>query len=176
MLGVSRRRARGARSDDPGMERLVYSKRFAGSTRELAAGVVGRREAELPAGARFQSEMVFADATTFREDGTIVFDAENALHFRTLGTGHLAPSPNPGVRQGTVTWELDGGSGQFADASGRITSNFTVTDEGQVADDHLGVIFLRQKGAIDEQIEAALAECIDRGSADRVGKRDSRGA
>jgi hypothetical protein len=85
----------------------------------------------------------------FREDGTIVFDAENALHFRTLGTGHLAPSPNPGFHQGTVTWELDGGSGRFAGASGRITSNFTVTDEGDVADDHLGVIFLTQKGAVE---------------------------
>jgi hypothetical protein len=129
------------------MERLVYSKRFAGSTRELAGGIVQRREGELPAGARLQSEMVFADATTFREDGTIVFDAENTVQFRTLGTGHLAPSPNPGVRQGTVTWELDGGSGQFAGASGRITSNFTVTDEGDIADDHLGVIFLTDKGA-----------------------------
>jgi hypothetical protein len=124
------------------MERLVYSKRFAGSTREVGVGILRRREAELPAGARLQSEMVFADSTSFREDGTIMFDAENALHFRTLGTGHLAPSPNAGVRQGTVTWELDGGSGRFAGASGRITSNFTVTDDGDVADDHLGVIFL----------------------------------
>jgi hypothetical protein len=127
------------------MERLVYSKRFAGSTSEVAVGIVRRNEAELPAGALLQSEMVFADASAFREDGTIEFDAENTLHFRTLGTGHLAPSPNPGVRQGTVTWELDGGSGRFAGASGRITSNFTVTNEGDVADDHLGVIFLTER-------------------------------
>jgi hypothetical protein len=129
------------------MERLVYSKRFAGSTSEVAVGIVRRNEAELPAGALLQSEMVFADASAFREDGTIEFDAENALHFRTLGTGHLAPSPNPGVRQGTVTWELDGGSGRFAGASGRITSNFTVTNEGDVADDHLGVIFLTERSS-----------------------------
>ena len=129
------------------MERLVYSKRFAGSTSEVAVGIVRRNEAELPAGALLQSEMVFADACAFREDGTIEFDAVNALHFRTLGIGHLAPSPNPGVRQGTVTWELDGGSGRFAGASGRITSNFTVTDEGDVADDHLGVIFLTERSS-----------------------------
>jgi hypothetical protein len=148
MLGVSRTRVGATSRDHPPMERHVYSKRFAGSTRELAVGVVRRREAELPAGAHLESEMVFADGTAFREDGTIMFDAENALHFRTLGTGHLAPSPDPRVRQGTVTWELDGGSGRFAGASGRITSNFTVTDEGDVADDHLGVIFLTQKGAV----------------------------
>ena len=124
------------------MERHVYSKRLAGSIRELAVGVVRRREAELPAGARLQSEMVFADATAFREDGTIEFDAENALHFRTLGTGHLAPSPNPGVRQGTVTWELDGGSGRFEQAAGRIASNFTVAADGVVEDAHAGLVFL----------------------------------
>jgi hypothetical protein len=62
--------------------------------------------------------MVFADATAFREDGTIVFDEENTLHFRTLGTGHLDTSPNQGVRQGTVTWELNGGSGRFAARAG----------------------------------------------------------
>jgi hypothetical protein len=78
------------------MERLVYSKRFAGSTREVAVGILRRREAELPAGARLQSEMVFADPTAFREDGTIVFDAENALHFRTLGTGPPCPLTEPG--------------------------------------------------------------------------------
>jgi hypothetical protein len=148
MLGVSRTRMDAASRDHRRMERLVYSKRFAGSTRKVAAGILRRREAELPAGARLQSEMVFADSTAFREDGTVVFDAENALHFRTLGTGHLAPSPNPGVRQGTVTWELDGGSGRFAGASGRITSNFTVTDDGDVADDHLGVIFLTTERSI----------------------------
>jgi hypothetical protein len=46
-----------------------------------------------------------------------------------------------------VTWELDGGSGRFADARGRITSNFTVTDEGDVADDHLGVIFVTERSS-----------------------------
>jgi hypothetical protein len=62
----------------------------------------------------------------------------------------LAPSASPGLRHGTVTWELDGGSGPFAGASGRITSNFTVTEEGDVADEQLGLIFLSspQKGEV----------------------------
>jgi len=121
---------------------ITYSKRLAGSTKELARGTLARLETELPAGARLESEMIFADATTFREHGKIVFGPENELHFRTLGTGHLTPSPDPGCRHGTVTWELDGGSDRFAGASGRITSNFTVTDEGEVADEQLGLIFL----------------------------------
>jgi hypothetical protein len=132
------------------MERVAYSKRLAGSTRELARGALRRSEAEFPDGARLESEMVFADATTFREQGTIVFEPESELRFRTLGTGHLAPSASPGLRHGTVTWEVDGGSGRFEGASGRITSTFTVTDEGEVADEQIGLIFLSnsQRGAV----------------------------
>jgi hypothetical protein len=132
------------------MERVTYSKQLVGSTRELARGTLRRREAEVPDGARLESEMVFADATTFREQGTIVLGSGSELRFRTLGTGHLAPSASPGVRHGTVTWELDGGSGRLAGATGRITSNFTVTDEGEVADEQLGLIFLSssERGAV----------------------------
>ena len=126
----------------PSMERVIYSKQLVGSTRELVRGALRRSEAELPDGARLESEMVFADATTFREQGTIVLGPESELQFRTIGTGHLAPSASPDVRHGTVAWELDGGSGRLAGATGRITSNFTVTDEGEVADEQLGLIFL----------------------------------
>jgi hypothetical protein len=150
MLGVSQRRSQAARSHDPPVEKVIYAKRLVGSTRGPAGDVLGRSEAELPAGAQLESEMVFADATTFREHGTIVFAPESELRFRTLGTGHLAPSASPGLRHGTVTWELDGGTGRFAGASGRITSNFTVTDEGEVADEQLGLIFLStsERGAL----------------------------
>jgi hypothetical protein len=133
------------------VEEIAYSKRFAGSVKELARGALARLENELPAGVSLESEMVFADATTFREQGTIVFGPQGELHFRTLGTGHLAHSPTRGLRSGTVTWELDGGSGRFAGASGRITSTFTVTDEGEIADEQLGLIFLAtpQRGAVE---------------------------
>jgi len=130
------------------MERVIYSKQLVGSTRELAPGALGRSESELPDGARLDSELVFADETTFREHGTIVFGPDSELRFRTLGTGHLAPCASPGLRHGTVTWELDGGSGRLAGATGRITSNFTVTDEGDVADEQLGLIFLSERGAL----------------------------
>jgi hypothetical protein len=150
MLGVSRTRSPACGRDDAPVERITYSKQLVGSAKELARGALTRVEAELPAGAHLESEMVFADATTFREHGTIVFAPESELHFRTLGTGHLAPSPNPRLRHGTVTWELDGGSGRFAGASGRITSNFTVTDAGEVADEQTGLIILptSQEGAV----------------------------
>src|SRR5262245_8062036 len=132
------------------MERLVYSKRLVGSTRQLGRGTLRRVEAELPDGVRLESEMIFADATTFRGQGTVVFGPDSQLRFRTLGTGRVTPSASPGLHHGTVTWELDGASGRLSGASGRITSHFTVDAEGDVADEQLGLIFLShsQTGAL----------------------------
>jgi hypothetical protein len=94
--------------------------------------------------------VLFTDESSFREQGTIRFAPESELRFRTLGTGHLSASSDPELLHGTVTWEVDGGSGRFEGASGRISSNFTVTDDGEVADAQLGLVFLAPlpKGAI----------------------------
>jgi hypothetical protein len=124
------------------VERFDYSKRLVGSTTELAAGALRREEDELPDGVRLESEMLFADDTIFRESGTIVFGPGSELRFRTLGTGRLTPSPDPTLRHGTVTWELDGGTGPFVRSTGRITSNFTITADGEITDDQHGLIFL----------------------------------
>jgi hypothetical protein len=69
----------------------------------------------------------------------------NDLRFRTLGTGELTPTPDPRLRHGTVTWELDGGTGRFAHASGRITSNFTVATNGAVDDEQIGLVFVPER-------------------------------
>lgn len=124
------------------MERVVYSKRLVGTAHEFAPGVLRRREVELPDGARVDSEMLFANETTFRERGSIVFATASELRFRTLGTGRLTASREPGILHGTVVWELDGGSGPFERSSGRITSNFTLTADGEIADEQHGLIFL----------------------------------
>jgi hypothetical protein len=126
----------------PVVERVVYAKRFAGSTHECSPGVLRRRELELPDGACLESELLFADETTFREVGSIVFGPKSELRFRTLGTGRLTPSAAPGIRHGTVTWELDGGRGRFERSTGRITSHFTITADGEIADEQHGLIFV----------------------------------
>jgi len=38
-------------------------------------------------------------------------------------------------------WQVDSGEGQFAGASGLITSNFSVSDTGDVVDHHFGLLF-----------------------------------
>jgi hypothetical protein len=122
---------------------MPYAMRLTGRMSLISAGVLRRRETELPDGAQLESELLFADdGSSFREQGTLAFDPGNAIRFRTLGTGQLTASPDPQIRYGTVTWELDGGSGRFEQAAGRIASNFTVAADGVVEDAHAGLVFL----------------------------------
>jgi len=59
-----------------------------------------------------------------------------------VGEGYLGPSAEPKLSHGSVIWRIEEGEGQFAGASGLITSNFLVSDAGAVTDNHFGVIFL----------------------------------
>ena len=44
-------------------------------------------------------------------------------------------------------WEIDGGAGAFADATGRIVSNFLVSAAGELTDHELGVVFVQGPGS-----------------------------
>lgn len=92
--------------------------------------------------ASFESEVKLSEGGSFDETGTIEFGSGNVLHFSTVASGHLADSAIPKRKHGAVTWRIDRGEGQFEGATGLITSNFFITDEGQVTDNHLGVIFV----------------------------------
>ena len=56
--------------------------------------------------------------------------------------GHLGPSACPEIMAGAANWKVEGGEGQFAEATGLITSNFTLTETGEINDYHFGVIFV----------------------------------
>ena len=92
--------------------------------------------------AAFASEVTFTGETSFQEVGTITFGAGNTLTFSTVGSGMLAPSADPSRKHGTVMWRVDHGEGQFAGATGLITSNFFVDDHLAVTDHHFGVLLL----------------------------------
>jgi hypothetical protein len=147
------------------MKPITYSLQFRGLAAELEGGL--RKQASAPgcalvtslthegvAGsfvwapgqeeAFLESTLAFTDRETFEEQGTIVFAHGHALHVR--GPGRLAASPDPHLRHGTVTWEIVGGDGQFEGASGRITSNFLVSDTGDLTENQLGVVFTNGAG------------------------------
>jgi hypothetical protein len=90
------------------------------------------------------SELRVTGADSFRQDGTVAFgeDSEHVLRFSSIGQGHLAASLEPGTMAGTATCHIDGGEGQFVAACGFLTSNFTLTDTGELDDFHSGLIFL----------------------------------
>lgn len=92
--------------------------------------------------AEFESDVTLTGDTSFQESGTITFGEGNRLRFSTVGQGYLGPSPDPKLSTGAVIWRIDGGDGQFEGATGLITSNFSVSDTGEVTDNHFGVIFL----------------------------------
>ena len=92
--------------------------------------------------ATFTSEVTFTSETDFLETGTITFGEGNTVHFSTVGSGYLGPSTDPARKHGTVMWRVDHGEGQFAGASGLITSNFFVDDALGVVDHHFGVLLI----------------------------------
>jgi hypothetical protein len=108
-----------------------------------AAGVESQVDAVDGATAQFESEVRLTGGTSFTETGKITFGAGNSFSFSTIGEGYLADSPQEGLSHGSVMWRIDEGEGQFAGASGIITSNFTFGSTGEVTDNHFGLIWLR---------------------------------
>jgi hypothetical protein len=47
-----------------------------------------------------------------------------------------------GWSHGVVMWRITGGEGRLAGAQGLITSNFTVSPNGEVTDDHFTRLYL----------------------------------
>jgi hypothetical protein len=108
-----------------------------------SAGLAGTIEAIDGGAATFTSEVRMTGETSFDETGTITFGESHHLRFSTVGEGYIAPSPQDGLMHGVVSWRVEGGEGQFAGASGLITSNFTLSADGQVTDHHFGVLWVR---------------------------------
>ncbi len=94
--------------------------------------------------ADFESQVTITGENSFLEKGLIRFGSgNNLLRFTTVGQGFLDASPEPNLQHGSVMWKIESGEGQFAGASGLITSNFTISGGGEVIDNHFGLIFLK---------------------------------
>ncbi|MEK7248160.1 MAG: hypothetical protein AAB092_06765 [Chloroflexota bacterium] len=92
--------------------------------------------------AKFCSQLKMTGKSVFQEDGTITFGEGNSVRFVTVQEGHVERSGEPGLMAGAVVWRVEGGEGQFAGASGFITSNFYFNQAGEVTDNQFGVIFV----------------------------------
>ena len=108
-----------------------------------AEGLHGKIEPAPGGTAEFESEVTLTGDTSFLEKGSIRFGDRNRLQFSTVEHGYLGDSADPKLKSGAVMWRVDGGEGQFAGATGYITSNFTLSDTGEVTDNQFGVIFVK---------------------------------
>lgn len=105
-------------------------------------GLVGTLEPAPGAEATVESEVTFVGETSFLETGTIGFGDGHRLRFSTIGSGYLSPSADPERKHGTAMWRVEGGEGQFAGATGLITSNFLVDEKLGVVDHHFGMLLV----------------------------------
>lgn len=109
-----------------------------------ANGVHGSLQPTNGGQATFESQVTFTGETAFQEEGSITFgDSPHRLYFSTVGHGYIGPSADPHVKHGAVIWQVERGEGQFAGATGLITSNFFVSGSGEVTDSHCGVLFVK---------------------------------
>lgn len=147
------------------MKHLVFALQFKGSVGPVT-GAEGRLHAQTSAGSQvlrtvltregvdaavestgggsaiFESEVQITGEGTFLESGSITYGAAGKVTFKTVGQGILRPSGVQGLQRGAVIWEVTGGEGQFAGATGLITSNFTIGAGGEVVDNHYAQLFL----------------------------------
>lgn len=94
--------------------------------------------------AKMQSKVEELPDGRFREQGSITFgEGGHRLHFSTFTDGCTRDSGNQGDRAGSITWQVDGGEGQFEGARGLITGNFVLTATGELIDYQTGVLYLR---------------------------------
>ncbi len=89
----------------------------------------------------FESEVVLTE-DGFNERGTISYAGRGSLKFDTIGMGHIGPSQIPDLNHGSVIWRVTGGDGEFAGATGLITSNFTFSKQGEVVDNQWVRLFI----------------------------------
>ena len=105
-------------------------------------GIRARVDAAAGESAVLESRVERFGDGTFAEDGRITYGAKGAVTFETIGRGWVTQAPRPGWVVGGVLWTITAGEGAFAGARGLITSNFTVSADGEVIDNHFTRLYL----------------------------------
>jgi hypothetical protein len=105
-------------------------------------GVRARVEAIAGETATLESRVERFGDGTFVEDGTIAYGSAGTITFETIGRGWVGPAARAGWVMGGVVWTITAGDGALAGARGLVTSNFTVSADGEVVDYHVARLYL----------------------------------
>jgi hypothetical protein len=149
--------------EEAAMKQIIFALQFRGSASPLASGNLsakttargqvlrtaieaGRVSPSLEevggAAASFESEVQMLGDGAFKEWGSITYGSAGRVRFSTVGQGVMGTSGIDGLQRGAIIWEVTGGDGAFAGASGLITSNFSVDGTGTVIDNQFAQLFV----------------------------------
>ena len=140
MLLAWRHGANRVRSPLSGRGRRADPGRFWAETR--AAGGLHRLERLDAVEALCRRELVLSDDGSFVQTGEFSFGRDDSITFRAQGSSARARRLGP--RHGTAVLEVTGGRGRLAGARGLVTSNFLLSDAGDLNDHHFGLLFLER--------------------------------
>ena len=74
------------------------------------------------------------------QTGELDFGAGDTVTFRARGS--LGDGPDREFRHGTAVLEVTGGRGRLVRARGYVTSNFLLSDSGELTDHQLGLLYM----------------------------------
>ena len=92
--------------------------------------------------ATLESEVQMTGRGTFHEESTITYGRLGQVTFTTVGRGIIGTSSLDNLQRGGNHPGDNGGEGRFAGATGLIISNFAISPEGTVVDNHFARLFL----------------------------------
>ena len=129
------------------MKPLAFALEFHGEAVQLDAGRL-RVETQASGGldglgdgvALCRRDIELTDDGSLTERGELSFARDDAVTF--TARGRLRRSPDPRLRHGTAVLEVTGGRGRLAGARGFVTSNFLLSDSGELTDYHQGLLFI----------------------------------
>jgi hypothetical protein len=75
--------------------------------------------------------------------GFVDFGGGTTLRLRAAERHAATTTRRPYLRHGAALLEVVGGTGRLLDAQGWITSNFLLSDTGDLTDNHLGLLFVQ---------------------------------
>ena len=76
--------------------------------------------------------------------GQVDFGGGTTLELRAAERRPAAPAPRAHLRHGAALLEVMGGTGRLTGVRGWVTSNFLLSDSGDLTDTHLGLLFVQR--------------------------------
>ena len=89
-----------------------------------------------------ETRIEWRDDGTVTEVGSLTIGGGHVLRFASLGCDVVTTAPDDGVRHGTAILEITGGSGWFAHATGRLSSNSLIFAIGELTTYLVAVLFV----------------------------------